>query len=248
MINFVGLISTEEVVEVIYDRELTPGLKSALASNHAEGDINALYFYTLTQEDEDRVRARDEYTVVWVEGAITGLDFSIEDNKPYLRLEVSRDIVKADAPSDLALTGIGVWSAGTYNQGDYSYNNNNIWQCTATSSTDEPNTASADWKKVCSAIRLDLTALRPDGTTVLTGFSKPVFFLVSDNTGREIPILCPFSSGLCSIVLAFQNISECGTWSFPYSTDEVAAIDVTDNSETAIKVEQQILVKVILPF
>ena len=248
MLHIVALISTQAIVEVIYDRVLTQGLKDALAANHADGDVSLLFFYTTTEAEEARVRVGDEYGLTWVSDAIIGLDFSAEDNKPYLRVVVSRDTLKADAPSDLALSSIGVWVAGTYNQGDYAYRNNTIFQCTAASTTQTPTASATDWSRICSAISMTLTALQPDKVTVLTGFNSLVTIPVTDNTHRSIPLLCQFASGVCTTVIAFKSISECGSWYFPGSSNEIIAVDISDSSETKINVEAQKVLNVILPF
>jgi hypothetical protein len=249
MLNIVANNSTQTIVEIVR-REITSGLLDALAQNHTGGDTAIISIYEASQAEEDRINNGDEYLLIWnVDGiTIDGLDFSPEDDKPYMRFEVSRATVKADAPADLALSGIGVWEAGTYNQGDYTYRNNNIWQCTATSTTETPTTSASDWAKICSALQLTLTALQSDNSTVVTGFNDTVLIPVTDNEGRTIPLLCPFDSGVCNIVLAFKSVAVCGSWSFPDSSNEVDAVDAADQSVTTINVDGQITVDVILPF
>jgi hypothetical protein len=248
MLHIVSLISTKNIVEIVYDREMTDGFKSALATNHAGGDVSLLSFYRTTEAEEIRVRKNDEYVLTWVGDEVVSLDFSAEDSRPWLRVETSRGTVKADAPADLALSSIGVWSAGTYNQGDYTYRNNAIFRCTKTSTTQTPTVSATDWSKTCSAVLMTLTALNFDKTTVISNFNKLVTIPVTDNAYRSIPLLCQFASGVCTVVIAYKSISECGSWLFPSSSDDIFAEDLTDLTKTKINVLDQEIVNVILPF
>jgi hypothetical protein len=171
----------------------------------------------------------------------------VEDGKPFVGVAISRSTIKADAPADLALSGIDVWSAGTYHQGDYAYRLNAIYSCTASSTTQTPTAGATDWKRVCSAALLTLTAYLPDGVTV-SSFSSMVTVPVTDNQGRSIPLLCSFVSGVCEVVLAYKSISECGSWYFPSSSNEIEAVNIVTEVVTKINVLAQQRVNIILPF
>jgi hypothetical protein len=51
-----------------------------------------------------RVLNNDEYTITWVSGSITGLDFSTTDNKRCLKMSVDNNTIQGDGVSIATLT------------------------------------------------------------------------------------------------------------------------------------------------
>lgn len=97
-----GKISTETVLErgsrspdLVGDR-LT-AFRSALCTNHGLTDQDlSLYVIADTDPVMTRIKNGDEYSVVWDESEIVSLDFTPEDDKPYLQFSANKTYAQAD--------------------------------------------------------------------------------------------------------------------------------------------------------
>jgi len=238
-----GQISTQQELE---KRRLSSdpaqGFLDALATNYTGGDVTDIAYYQTTQEEEDRISIDSDYTLVWTDGQITGLDFSIEFAKQWLRFSCSDIGIKANAPSDLEIENISIWTAETYSQNDYVYHNGAIWQCVvANSTTSEPAVDNSDWSRICAAAELTVELLKPDKSGVVAGYNKSNNIPVTTNTLDSF-LRINFQSGVGKAILFFGSVQDCGTWKFP-SSDIRELIDGTD-----IRIDQQVELEVILPY
>ena len=95
------------------------GMTSALIPDANAGAFLADEFggnptdYSLYRGDSDtpegiRVNQGDEYVLVWTANEITGLDFTTQDNKRWLKVAVAADTVLADGVDTVAVT-LEVW-------------------------------------------------------------------------------------------------------------------------------------------
>ncbi len=72
-----------------------PGKVAALqfGSTQFKIDRTKLSFYSLTEDEEKRVSNGDEYSLLWESGVISGIDFSLEDNKLQLSFSASEKVI-----------------------------------------------------------------------------------------------------------------------------------------------------------
>jgi len=246
MLSLVATVVDKNVVE-IRSSEITDGLLQAFANNYANGDLNGISYYTATSAEEVRIQNGDEYELVWTNDDITGLDFSVEDNKRWLSVSKSIAGLRANAPADLILQDVSNWSEGTYVQGDKVFRNNKIWEVIETSTTDTPTQGSSDWSQICDAVMLTLQVLTPDQSGVDTNITNNVLIPVQTNIDR-FPIRADFVNGECEIILAFKNTSDCGDWYFPSEEDRVEVTNLSNFTTFEIRVVDNERLRVILPF
>ncbi len=246
MLNIVARISDQQVVETT-SREITQGLLEAYATNYADGDVNNIIYYTATSQEEDRVNNGDEYSLVWSGDTITGLDFSVEDSKYWLSVEKSAPGIKADAPADISISNISIFNDGdTYNQDDLVFHNNAIFKCVVSSTTETPSTGT-DWDRVCSALTIKFSILRPDKSGVVTAFNDTAIIDVAGNVGSN-PMRCQFTSGECTKVIIMKNNSDCGDWIFPLRDKRDNVRNLDNGTVYSVRINNQENIKVILPF
>ena len=246
MINIVARISDQLEVEKV-TRSIDSAFLEALAANYANGDVSNITYYTVTSEEETRINSGDEYQLIWSGSVISGIDFSIEDNKPLLSITLSTDQVPADCPADLILANVSIWQAQTYNQGDYVFNNDKIYQCAVETTIDEPTDISSSWNLICSATKLVFTMYQSDNTTIDQSFNKTVFITVN-GLGQELPFKCKFVNGICEKLLAYKYTSDCGIWKMPAYGSRKVIKDTNTNEDVKIRTNITVDLNIILPF
>lgn len=246
MLNIVVRISDQQIVETT-SRDITQGLLEAYASNYTGGDENDITYYTATTQEEDRVNNGDEYSLVWSGDTITELDFSAEDSKYWLSVVKSAPGIKADAPADISISSISIHSVGAeYNQDDLVFYNNAIYKCVVTTTTETPSTGT-DWSRICSALTIKFSVLKPDKSGVVLGFSDAVIIEIDGNVGSN-PMRCQFTSGECTKIIIMKNNSDCGDWVFPLENKRDNIKNLDTGTVYSVRINNQENVKVILPF
>jgi hypothetical protein len=220
----------------------TPGLMEAIAINYG-GVASDYTFYTLSETEENRISNGDSYVLKWRDGAITNIDFSLENAKGWLKLELSSAKAKVTL-NIFDISSVTVYNASnTYLQGDLVFSDKAVYKCQVPSiSADDPKIGDpANWKKQASALLLTATILQADKVSVDTtaNFTDSLSIRTPSNTAD---MELTFVNGVCTSVIVLNNTANCGTWELP--TDETR---VTLNA-IEYRVVKQERFKGILPY
>jgi len=220
----------------------TPGFMEAIAINYG-GVASDYAYYTLTTNEETRIDNGDAYALNWNDGVITGVNFSLENSKGWLKLELSSKKAKVTL-NIFDNSSVTVYNAAsTYVQGDLVFSGKAVYKCQVTSiSADDPDLgAPSNWKKQASALLLTATILQADKITVDTTANFTDSLTIKTPTNYADMELT-FVNGVSSSVIVLNNTANCGTWVLP--TDDTR---VTLNS-TEYRVVKQENFKGILPY
>ena len=218
MFSIIANIREQKQVEIT-SQTPTPEFMSAIANNYG-GVAEDYTYYTLTEEEFARLENGDEYLLVWDVEKLTGIDFSPEDNKGWIRAELSLSANKV-ALNSVDVQKVRVFEKGTsYSQNDYVFNTDAIWKCQETTASKDPGVNTA-WSKEAPAVLLTLTILRADKSTVDTAATFSAILPVSMPNDQTADMEVEFSSGICKKVIVLNDINNCGNWSFPSARDHI---------------------------
>jgi len=79
--------------------------KEAIAQNYSDSVSNIeIFVLDDSHEDAIRVSKRDQFDIVWSKGSIASLNFSIEDDKKWLRITTNNSVVKANGKSSVIVS------------------------------------------------------------------------------------------------------------------------------------------------
>ena len=232
-------IADQKLVE-ISSHAPTPDFLDAIATNY--GGVAADYaYYTMTAAEEVRVANGDEYTLIWVDKTIKGMDFSIEEKKDWLNVIISTTSNKVTFNS-INIAKVQVYDPKqSYIQNDIVFSKDAIWKCQIASTDKEPATESTDWSQEAQAILATLSILIPDKSTI----DKTANF--TDNLPVRLPngsasMEVTFTDGVCKKIILFNSFTNCGTWYIPADN-----IRVTLNG-TNYRIDKQATFSGLLPF
>lgn len=218
----------------------TPGFMSAIAINY--GGVPEDYsYYTFTFEEFDRVDDGDEYNLVWDGGALTGVDFSPEDSKGWLRSEVSI------SESKVTFNAVDVQKVRIFDkdvsfvQNDLVFKDGIIWKCQEAISSKDP-AEGAEWSKEAPGVLLTLTILLSDKVTVDTSANFNDVIPVSMSNDKFANMKVEFINGVCKKVIVLNSIDNCGNWSFPQDQKHITL------NETSYRVDAVALFSGLLPY
>jgi len=99
------ILNTQEEINAVpevYRREIT-GLKTVIPINHG-GQASDYSFHKMTQNEEDRIRNGDSYSLIWIANEVTGIDFSLEDAKLYLKIYSDKAEIDGDGNEEAQIT------------------------------------------------------------------------------------------------------------------------------------------------
>jgi hypothetical protein len=216
--SIIANIHTQTQVEIT-SQTPTPAFMEAIAANYG-GTAADYTYYTLTEEETTRLENGDEYLLVWDGEKLTGLDFKPEDNKGWLRAEVTLSSNKV-ALNSIDVQKVKVFDKGTvYVQNDLVYNENTVWKCQEVTASKDPGINEA-WSKEASAVLLTLTILLADKVTVDEAASFSAKIPVSMPNDQMADMEVDFSQGVCQKVIVLNSIENCGSWSFPSAQDHI---------------------------
>lgn len=107
----IGKKSDESIVEIsnkVPDFGITE-LQTVIPLNH--GGVSGDYsYYQLPAADLDKIVDGWEYTITWAGNEITGVDFSTEENKRWIKVTVNKTEIDDDGVDSLTLR-LEVWKA-----------------------------------------------------------------------------------------------------------------------------------------
>lgn len=191
----------------------TPQFLAAIAVNYG-GTAADYTFYTLTAEEVIRLESGDEYALIWEGEKLLGVDFSIEDNKGWLRAEVSMVSSKVTFNSvDVQKVQVYQESA-SFVQNDLVFKDNAVWKCQEAVASKAPEKG-VSWSTEAPAVLLTLSILRPDRVTVDDKVEFSTVIPVGMSNDQVANMEAVFSQGICKKVIVLNSIQNCGDWSFP---------------------------------
>lgn len=104
----IGRKTDSQIVEFAGDSHWTlEKIQSSIVANNG-GSIGDYSFYELTKTDCDKIRDRWTYSVNWASGEITGVDFSGETGKPWVKLYATKTFIANDGVDSTVIT-LEVW-------------------------------------------------------------------------------------------------------------------------------------------
>lgn len=218
MFSIIANIKSKVKVEIT-SQIPTPAFMSAIAINYG-GTADDYAYYTFTEEEFSRIENGDEYVLVWDKDVLKGVDFSIEDNKGWIRAEISSSANKVTLNA-VDVQKVQVFKKGVaYSQNDYIFDADAIWKCQETLSSKDPGVDTA-WSKEASAVLLTLTILLADKVTVDTSANFSTRFPVNMPNEQIADMEVEFVNGICKKIIVLNSIGNCGDWSFPPERDHL---------------------------